>query len=378
MAVQVLAAFVLLYWIFLALDIVTGIYFRTPVLKAGPVPAITPRISIVFSARNEAPQVRSALESMLDQDYPDYEVIAVNDRSEDETPAILKSFSHPRLKVLEIRELPPDWLGKNNGLYEGYKISTGSWVLFTDADVHFERGALSAAARMINEKNTDHLVAFPKMVCHHWIEAVFSSAFVMAFFRAFRPWAAQNPKSKRFVGVGAFNMVRREMYEKAGTHRKIALDVIDDLHLGRLTKNAGARQLAVFGGDFVSVQWVQGWKGVFKSLEKNAFAGFDYNAVFAAFATAAGVAVDVFPLIGLFFPQTFLFCAGIAMCAAVSYFSCRRVNSWAWFAFFMHPFGSALVLVLLWRSVLKVLKDGGVTWRGTFYDLASLRAYSKN
>lgn len=370
---------ILALWFIQALDIVSGILFKTPVLKPGqhPLPGSLPKISIIVAARNEAPHVREALSTMLAQDYPDYEVIAINDRSEDETGTILKSFNDPKLKTLDIRNLPDGWLGKNHALHQGYLASSGSWLLFTDADVHFHPNTLKASVSAIVQANADHLVVFPKMICNHWTESVFTGAFIMAFFRRFRPWAAQNPKSSSFVGVGAFNMVRRETYQSAGTHERIALDVLDDLHLGKLIKINGGKQLAVSGPDLVSVQWVKDWSGVLLSLEKNAFAGFDYKVWLMVAATFAGLLVDIFPYLGIFFAPTAPLCRMILLCVAACYLAAQKINRWSFFAFFTHGFGVGLILVLVWRSALKILKEGGVTWRGTFYSLAQLRAYSK-
>ncbi len=377
--IEIISALVCLIWLFQAEDIVRGILFRTPVLKAGPraVPQPAPKISIIFSARNESANVRPALESMLGLDYPDYEVIAVNDRSEDETYAVLKSFHDPKLQVLNILELPEGWLGKNHALFEAYRHSTGSWLLFTDADVHFHRDTLKASVEMIQEKNLDHLVVFPDMICGKWIEKIFCSAFILAFFRRFRPWKALDPESENFIGVGAFNMVRRETYRGAGTHQKIAMDVLDDIHLGRMIKVFGGRQMGVCGPELVKVRWAVGWEGVLKSLEKNAFAGFDYSAPLLVLATFAGILLDVLPFPALFFPKTFLPAMVAVFCIAAAYAAGSRINRGTWVSFFLHPLGMLLILALMWRSALKVLSEGGVTWRGTFYPLDQLRAYSK-
>ncbi len=373
-------AVVFLIWLVQGIDLLRGVLFRIPELKNCTVPAGTPlpKISIIFSARNEGRTVGEALRSMLAQDYLDYEVIAVNDRSEDGTLEVLRSFSDPKLKVIDLRELPEGWLGKTHGLYRGYLESAGSWIVFTDADIHFAPGCLKACAHEIQKGGWDHVVAFPKLIRQNFLETVFSTAFLLAFYRAFRPWEARNPKSKAAVGVGAFNLVRREVYEKAGTHKRLALNVIDDVDLGRMMKQNGARQIAVDGKNMIGVEWVSGWRGIFKSLEKNAFAGFNYNLPLTLAALVGGLSCDVLPFAALFFygQPFFVFAAAIAVVIFLVYLALARVHPPALLAFPLHGPGTLLLLTVMTAAVLQVLRKDGVNWRGTFYPLDSLRRAS--
>lgn len=377
----ILFAVIFSFWFVQSIDLIWGVLRGIPVLKPVLLADISPpKISILFAARNEAPQVRTALESILTQNYPNYEVIAVNDRSTDETPLILKEFqSHPRFKLINIENLPDGWLGKNHALFKAYEVSTGEWLLFTDADVHFSPDTLRTAADYLKKTQADHLVIFPKLITETLVENIFTSAFFMAFYRRFRPWTVSDPKSKNFMGVGAFNLTRRMFYEKAGTHRKLCLDVIDDMHLGRNLKESGAHQFAVYGPDLVSVRWIQGWQGVLKSLEKNAFAGFDYNWFLVLLATAAGICLDVLPFVGIFLGgPVFIFSALTLACIFCCYAACMKVHPQSLVSFPTHPVGTLLALFVIWRSVFNILNKGGVTWRDTFYPLDRLRTYSKN
>ncbi len=379
MFLTVFFSLIFLLWFVQGLDLMRGVLFLIPELKpGGRNEGPLPRISIVFAARNEEHTVTPALRSMLAQDYPDFEVIAVNDRSEDATLSILKSFSDPRLKVLDIRQLPEGWLGKNNALYQGFRASGGSWVLFTDADIHLHPDCLKACAREFQKNNWDHMVLFPKLTGQNWLETMFSTAFLLGFYRSFRPWEARNPKSKAAVGVGAFNLVRREFYLKAGTHERLALNVIDDVDLGRLMKQNGARQSAFTAPGLVAVEWVSGWKGIFKSLEKNAFAGFRYHLPLAMLALFGGFCCDVLPFFPLFFPGQafFLPAAATVFMIFLVYLTISRTQPASMLAFPVHPLSTILLLTVMTAAVSHVLRKGGVTWRGTFYPLAKLQAAS--
>ncbi len=394
------SSLVFLVWLLQTIDLVSGVLLKLPFLSChsrtilGGNPLVhrsptktfgddkAPKISVVFAARNEAASVGETLRMLLSQDYPDFEVIAVNDRSEDKTLSILQSFSHDsRLKILNIQELPPHWLGKTHALYQGYLISTGEYLVFTDADVLFLPGTLKAAMAILchsRERGNpfcDHLVLFPKLLTGGFVERAFTQVFGLALFRRFRPWQASNPKSLAHMGIGAFNMIRRSAYEKIGTHQRLALEVVDDVTLGRLVKENGLRQRVMSGIDFISVPWVANAGGVVKSLEKNAFAGMGYSVFTLLAATLAIMALDILPFFFLFLTHgpAFYFNLGTLLCLLlISLAACRKMSG-DWRLFWTHPFASLLLLFILWRSAFLILRAGGVRWRDTFYSLDQLK-----
>ena len=390
---------VFLFWLAQTLDLVPGVLFKISFLsKHSHLTVASPKISVVFAARNEAAGVGAAVRSLLSQDYPDFEVIAVNDRSTDGTLSILQSFSgDSRLKILDVRELPPAWLGKTHALYQGYLVSSGEYLLFTDADVLFEPGTLRAASAALghsrmglggnpqalgsptktfgDDKEWDHLVLFPKLLTESFIEKAFTQVFGLALFRRFRPWAASNPDSSAHMGLGAFNLIRRSAYETIGAHQKLALEVVDDITLGRLVKENKLRQRVMSGVDLISVRWVGNAGGVVRSLEKNGFAGMDYNVSTLIAATFGILIFDVLPFLFLFLTRgpAFYFNLGTLVCLIlISRAACRKISG-DWRLFWTHPFASLLLLFILWRSAFLILRAGGVRWRDTFYPLRQLR-----
>src|SRR5262249_17075126 len=159
----------------------------------------------------------------------------VDDRSEDATGGILDELAakHPRLKPLHIRELPKGWLGKPHALQRGYEAATGEWLLFTDADVRFHPDVLRRSITMARQLKVDHLTLLVDMDMSGFWETVLMTFFGMAFHLGNTPAGASNPKSKAYIGVGAFQMMTREAYEEAGTHRRLAGEVIDDMKLAK-------------------------------------------------------------------------------------------------------------------------------------------------
>ena len=262
-----------------------------------------PRVSIIVPARNEEDHIAEVLTRLLQLDYPDYEIIAVNDRSSDRTgermDEVARTQSHDKLKVIHIGELPSGWLGKVHAMWTGANQATGEWLLFTDADVLFRPDALSRAIAYAETERADHLVLFPRMVMHSPGETMMIAFFQALFVFGHRPWKVADPKSKDHMGTGAFNMVRRPVYEAIGTYRSMQLEVLDDMKLGKLVKNAGYAQRNVFGDDLISLRWIKGTFGMVQNLTKNFFAIVSFQ-VWRATASALTLAfLNLMPFLGI-------------------------------------------------------------------------------
>ena len=232
-----------------------------------PEPAVDggwPRLSVVLAARDEAESIRSAVSSLLAQDYPALEVIAVDDRSRDATGAILDELAaaHPDLEVVHVDALPDGWLGKTNALARGAAESTGELLLFTDADVQFADGALRLAVAWAVRERLGHAVALPHFVAPGLLERSFVSLFGLFFLVHLEANALGRAGSAAHVGVGAFNLVRRDAYEAIGGHTRLRLEVADDVKLGLILRRSGVRQRCADSGGLVRVRWQRGFRGV--------------------------------------------------------------------------------------------------------------------
>ena len=249
-------------------------------------PQDAPLVSIIFAARDEAEKLPAAIETLLAQDYPRFEVIAVNDRSTDQTPAILHEFERTsrNLIVTDIASLPPGWLGKPHALVAGFEKSRGDWLVFTDADVHFAPDVLRRAVALAAARQWDHLTLLTSVEMRGFWETAAISYFGLGFVFGNEPWLASNPRSARYVGVGAFQLVRRAAYEKSGGHARLRMDVIEDMKLGKLMKMAGFRSGVAVAQDMVHVRWHSGVHNVIRGVTKNMFAAVHYNPFFAVAA----------------------------------------------------------------------------------------------
>jgi glycosyltransferase involved in cell wall biosynthesis len=336
-----------------------------------------PRISIVVPARNEAAHIEAALISLLHLDYPDYEVIAVNDRSEDATGEILDRLQEEwrergeelqhRLKVLHIRELPPRWLGKTHAMWQAGRQATGDWLLFTDADVVFRDDAVRRAIVYAEREWADHVVLFPTMVTESPGERMMIAFFQSQLVFARRPWRVADPKSRDAIGVGAFNLIRREAYERLGTYQRLRMAVLDDMRLGEVAKQEGFRQRIVFGRDLIRLRWVFGAMGMVRNLTKNFFAILHYNTGLAALAVLRILVVNLGPFVG----------AWLIMGWASLGFGMSWHSDISPLYVLLHPVGTVLFCYAIVRSVVLTLGRGGVIWRGTWYSLAELKRFSR-
>lgn len=375
----VLAFCTLIAFLVNAVDVVRGSRTLTflrnePTLAA---PAV-PRLSVVIAARNEEHGIEDALRSVLRQDHPALEVIVVDDRSADATGAILDRMTdeHSELRVIHLRELPADWLGKNHALQRGADAATGEILLFTDADVVMDPTTISRAVAYLERGGWDHVAATPELVMPNAALDLFGGVFAVFFALAAKPWRAREPRSKRHIGIGAFNLVRTEAYRAVGGHRRIRMRPDDDLKLGKIIKQAGFRQDVVFGRGLISVEWYRSISEAVRGLEKNAFAGAGYSLMNIAVTTGAMLVFSVWPFVAVFVTDgwTRALNGSLALLIVAIYAASTRASgSRAWYGL-AFPLATLLLVYTIWRSALIALANGGIDWRGTHYPLDALRA----
>ncbi|HLJ41505.1 MAG TPA: glycosyltransferase family 2 protein [Candidatus Acidoferrales bacterium] len=336
-----------------------------------------PRVSILFAARDEAAKLPEALASLLALDYPNYEVIAVDDRSEDATLEILNNFAQrdTRLKVTHIAELPQGWLGKPHALEMAYRQSAGEWLVFTDADVQFAPDLLRRALALIKQEQSDHLTLLAGLDLRGFWEPTAVGYLGVCFALGVRPWRVSNPKSKVYMGVGAFQMIRRSTYEAIGTHRRLAMEVLDDMKLGKLVKQNGFRSGVAPSEKFLRIRWQEGIGNVIKGMTKNMFAGFDFNIAKTLLGVAGIFVISVLPILGIIFARgPAQIAAGVAAVVAMLFEAQLMTQAKAsrWFGM-THALGAVIVCYIIVRSMVVTLGRGGVVWRGTFYALEELK-----
>ena len=338
---------------------------------------ILPRVSILFSALDEAEKLPAALASFLAQDYPDYEVIAVDDRSEDATGNILDAAvrENPRLKVVHVTSLPAGWLGKPHGLQQAFEHARGEWLVFTDADVRFEPNVLRSTIALAEQSNWDHLT----LLCHAEMftlgEKTAMTFFAMSLMLSLRPWRASDPKSSAYVGIGAFQLIRRDAYEKMGTHRRLKMEVVDDVKLGKSVKDAGLRSAVATAGRAVSVHWHAGLGNIIRGTTKNFYATTGFRPWVAAGQVASVLLMFLLPWLALPFVHGWarVFAAVAIVLPVLAQAGAALEFEESPLYAVTQPLGALIFVWMLARSTFVTLRQGGIIWRGTFYPIEELK-----
>ena len=366
------------FWVFYGLHIAYGA-LRLPIIKdiAPASDADCPRISVLLAARDEEEKLPTALATLMEIDYPHLEVVAVDDRSRDATGSILDDFAalHPRLRVVHVTDLPAGWLGKPHALQKAYEASTGEWLLFTDADVRFKPDVLRRAIGLAKRQNLDHLSLLCDVEMVGLWEKALITFFVAVFHLATNPRRVGNPHTPFYVGIGAFQLLKRYAYEVSGTHRRLAMEVIDDMKLGKLVKRSGFRSGVGISQDSVVVRWHAGVGNLVRGVTKNFFAGFGYNLGFVGAGIAGLLLLNVAPFLGIALGHGWIrVFAAVALVLALCFYGGTAVSMRASPLYSLtYPLGSILLSYMLLRSTIVTIRQGGIVWRDTFYPLDELK-----
>lgn len=381
---------VALLWAIRAGAWLRGISQLPDLLEQGP-PAARGSLSVIVPARNEGLGVAAGLRSLLASKGVDLEVIAVDDRSTDETGAAMDAFLHASREagvtyaVEHLDELPAGWLGKPYAMARGTALASGEWLLFTDADVVFAKDTLARALAWLECEGADHLLVVPTVMARSAGEAMMLPFLHVLSIWGPRLWRVADPRSRDAIGVGAFNLMRRSTYEAVGGWERLRMEVIEDVRMGYLIKQAGFASRVVTGHNLVRIRWAHGAWGVVDNLTKNVFAAFRYRIGLIVAGTVATAITCLLPfaglVLGLGWDRAWLWpsLASLAALAAL-YWRYRE---------FADPSGAATMLRLLAfpaaalvfiyamvRSTVLTLMRGGVVWRGTFYPLRELREHA--
>lgn len=367
-----------LFWISMAIAASRGMARLPRLASVRPfLGSPLPRISILFAARDEAEKLSATLSSMLALDYDNFEIIAADDRSTDATPQILDEFARRdrRLKVIHISQLPSGWLGKPHALETAYHASTGEWLVFTDADVRFAPELIRRTLALVQQEHLDHLTLLCALDLRGFWEPIAVGYLGLMFAVGSRPWATNDPRSKTYMGVGAFQLLRRSAYEAIGTHRRLAMEVLDDMKLGKLVKQHGFRSGVAPSDSLLQIRWQEGFGNVIKGMTKNMFSGFGFRAWAVLLGVLGIVCISISQFVGIFAAAGIARLAAAVAAAAAVIFEAglmpfSRASRWYGLT---HPLGALIVIYIILRSMFVTLARGGVEWRGTFYPIEELK-----
>jgi glycosyltransferase involved in cell wall biosynthesis len=241
-----------------------------------PIKGEPPTVSILIPAKDEGERIRDCLKSALKQDYPAFDVIAIDDRSTDNTGAVMDQVAQAdsRLHVMHITKPPAQgWTGKNNALFQGTRNAKGSWLLYVDSDVILEPDALSVAMSVVLRKEFDMLSLLPRLESHAFWEGLLiplcagaaSTMYMIAL-------SNRNELPKQAFANGQFLLISRSAYDAIGGHETVRDRYCEDVAIARLMKSRGMRPRVSWGNEFCSVRMydslgsiIRGWSRIYYS-----------------------------------------------------------------------------------------------------------------
>ena len=349
----------------------------------------TPKVSIILPARNEEDYISKCLETLSAQDYKDFEIIAIDDSSEDKTGKIIAEFSNKDSKIIHVnaREKPQNWMGKNWACMEGFKKATGKIILFTDADTKFKKNVITLAIAHLQSENLDALTVIPRLRCIDKITKItlpMLSTFLHSRYSALN---VNNPKKKVGYFFGSFFVIKRKVYEEIGTHEKVKQEIIEDGALGKITKESGYALKMVRGEHLIEALYSRSSREMWNGLKRLMVPLYHQN-------SSAAIGVFFAVLFILFMPIPLLTYSIIAFEPSLSFttllisaiistitifsasiletkmgLNLNVVNS------IFAPVGSIIVVLGFLSGILQANKSTAVSWRGRKY---SVKEFSQN
>jgi glycosyltransferase involved in cell wall biosynthesis len=332
-----------------------------------------PKVSLIVPACNEADTIGTALTSLLAMDYPNLELIVVNDRSTDSTSQVINKIRavDPRVNLVEVKSLPDGWLGKLHAMESGVKAATGDWLLFSDADVHYAKDSLRKAVTFSIKDQLDFLAVVPSLRAEKFILRVAIAQFIQLAIYGIDRRKVQDRNSRNCVGGGAFNMVLRSAYERSKGFEWLKLDVIDDTGLAMVVKEAGAKCDLLGGQGEVELEWYPSFGAFVRGLEKNAFAIFQYSHIAVCLYGAISTTLSTNAWL-----QGFDLCAfGVFVISSQN--ALKRILPFSTSVVIFLPLTTLILPMIALRSALLFSWRGGINWRGTFYSRAALISNQK-
>lgn len=332
----------------------------------------TPLVTILAPVRNETANIKPFLTGVLQQTYPNFEVLVLDDGSTDDTAAQVRAIaaSDSRIQLATGVPLPAGWAGKTHACAQAAAMARGEWLLFLDADTRAEPGLLSAALREALDTSADLLSGFPRQICRTFGETLTVPFMYWVLFTLLpmrRVW--EDPRPAFAAACGQVLLVRRAAYHNSGGHAAIPHSLHDGLHLARLFKQHGLHVRLADLSPFLTCRMYDGWSACWRGFTRNA-----YQALGSPGALATVLALE-----GTLFLSPFLWLAlavargwptwGWLALAQVSLLlsvqvSLRQRFRYPWLTVVLHPVGIAVLLAIQGCGAWRHFTGQSTTWRG--------------
>jgi chlorobactene glucosyltransferase len=229
-----------------------------------------PQVSVIMPARNEERYIARCLDSLVGQDYPSFEIIAINDSSTDRTGEIIKAYAGKDSRVIHIdaSPKPEGWTGKNWACYQGYLHARGELLMFTDADSRHLPCTMSLAVGHVVSQNLDALTAVPRLICNDFWTKMTMPILATFLHTRFSPIRVNDPNTKTGYFFGSFFLITRSTYESVGTHEGVREELVEDGALGGKVKASKFRMKMVRGESLIDAVWARDLRTLWQGLRR--------------------------------------------------------------------------------------------------------------
>ncbi len=344
-----------------------------------------PAVSICIPARNEERNIRACVEAALDQTYPNFEVLVVDDQSTDSTLKILEELKtrHPSLGVVRGKALPPGWAGKPHALHQAATLARGEWLCFIDADTWLAPEALQACVSCAQETGADLFTIMTRQVMGTFWEKVVLPIVMTALSVGFSPRKVNDPKRRDAIANGQFILIQRSVYRAIGGHARIKDQIVEDKALSEQVKRNGYRLVVADGMQVARTRMYTSLAEMWEGWTKNIYLGLHdrldllwLGVCGAVLSLIATLFLPLWPLLGLYWFSRHggwmalsIALESLAVWGAVLYMRARvaqRSGISRWYAL-STPLGTGTFAAMMIASAWLVLSGQGVTWRGRKY-----------
>jgi chlorobactene glucosyltransferase len=343
-----------------------------------------PFITVVVPARNEEGKIGRCLESLAKQDYPNYEVIAVDDRSQDKTGEIIQGLSaqYPVIKYLRANEAPPGWIGKCSALVQAVEHAQGKWYLFTDADTCHTPESLRYAVSYAIEHKADLISFMPVQELGSFWERVVMPVLLGSFLCGDPLNTINEHTNERAYAYGQYILVRRDVYEKVGGHDSVHDQILDDISFARVVKSHGYLILSADGRLLYKVRMYTDFESLWQGWTKNLYALIECNIIYLVLVILLINLAIVGPLVsagyvasmwlrGDYGAELNILTGQVIYQLTLLFLWYKRTSQHYlgvdWRHVFLLPFGSLTMSALYLHSAYLVHSGVKVSWKGRQY-----------
>jgi len=367
-------------------------YHLDIVVKPAPPPPTPPLISVCVPARNEERNIRACVQSILAQDYPNFEVIVLDDRSTDATPDILHDLlsdlkeQAPSLQIVSGSDLPKGWAGKPHALFQASAAARreqSAWLCFVDADTFLSPTTLSSCCAKAIETKADMFTIMTFQILGSFWEKTVMPIVMTALSVAFSPRKVNDPNSRDAIANGQFILIKRSVYDAIGGHESVKDQIVEDKAIAEQVKWHGYRLIVADGYALARTHMYTSLPEMWEGWTKNIYLGLSDRpalmllGVFGAFVLlVAALVLPLWPLLGIYWYlhgggwlATAVILKSLVLWAIVIYARARVASGMGispWYAFTL-PLGAAVFAAMMFTSTWKVLSGTGVTWKGRMY-----------